>query len=172
VHHSLAAVFVSIGVIVVIVAMLAARRSQQDRLTGVLLGGASGLLFGLVAGLLKLVLAQASQGLGQTITHWTLWALLAIGGWAVVLNQRAYQATRMSLTTPVLNISQVIVAIVFGILVLGEPAGSSLGVVIGEVVGLAAMILGIRKLAAVPEADQNTDADTSSDDVPAVADRD
>ena len=115
------------GVVAVVVAMLAARRFEQDRLRGLLLGSAAGLLFGLVAGLVKLVLAQASHGWGQIFTHWTLWTLLAVGAWAIVLNQRAYQATRMSLTAPTLNITQVMVAIVFGILVLGEQVGSSTG---------------------------------------------
>jgi len=150
VQTSLAPVFVITGVVAVVVAMLAARRFRQDRLRGLLLGSAAGLLFGLVAGLLKLVLAQADQGWGQIFTHWTLWTLLAVGAWAVVLNQRAYQATRMSLTAPTLNITQVMVAILFGVLVLGEQVGSSPGVVAGEVIGLALTIFGIRNLASLP----------------------
>ena len=151
VHTSLAPIFVVTGVVAVVVAMLAARRLRQDRLRGLLLGSAAGLLFGLVAGLLKLVLAQADQGWGQIFTHWTLWTLLAVGAWAIVLNQRAYQATRMSLTAPTLNITQVMVAIMFGVLVLGEQVGSSAGVVAGEVLGLVVTILGIRNLASPPD---------------------
>jgi len=157
VHSSLAPLFVLIGGVLVIVAMLAARRSQQDRLRGLLLGSAAGVLFGLVAGLVKLVLAQASQGWGQVFTHWTLWTLLAVGAWAIVVNQRAYQATRISLTAPALNISQVMVAIAFGILVLGEQVGPSVGVVTGEVVGLTVTILGVRNLAALPTNARDTD---------------
>ena len=168
VHSSLAPIFVLFGVVVVIVAMLAARRSEQDRLRGLLLGSAAGLLFGLVAGLVKLVLAQASHGWGQIFTHWTLWTLLAVGALAIVLNQRAYQATRMSLTAPTLNITQVMVAIAFGILVLGEQAGSSVGVVTGEVVGLAVTILGIGNLASQPDKARDPD-DT---DVPVAAGQD
>jgi len=168
VHSSLAPVFVIIGVVVVIVAMIAARRSEKDRLRGLLLGSAAGLLFGLVAGLLKLVFAQADQGWGKIFTHWTVWTLLAVGAWAIVLNQRAYQATRMSLTAPTLNITQVIVAIMFGILVLGEQTGSSPGVVTAEVVGLAVTILGIRNLASRP----NNARDPDATDVPVAAGQD
>ncbi len=76
-----------------------------------------------------------------------------------MLNQRAYQATRISLTAPTLNISQVMVAIAFGILVLGEQVGSSVGVITGELVGLA--------VAALP-----TNArDTDTSDVPLSAAR-
>ncbi len=168
VRSSLAPFFVIIGGVVVIGAMLVARRSEQDRLRGLLLGSAAGLLFGLVAGLLKLVLAQAGHGWGQIFAHWTLWALLAVGAWAIVLNQRAYQATRMSLTAPSLNITQVLVAIMFGIVVLGEQAGSSVGVVIGEVVGLAITILGIGNLASLP----NRARDPGTTDVPVAAGQD
>ena len=150
VRSSLAVVFVLCGCVLAVVAMLLARRSQPDRLRGLLLGSAAGLLFGLVAGLVKLVLAQAGHGWAQVLTHWTLWTLIAVGAWAIVLNQRAYQATRISLTAPTLNIAQVVVAIAFGVLVLGEPAGSSVGVVLGEVVGLTITILGVRNLAALP----------------------
>ena len=89
----------------------------------------SGLLFGLVAGPLKLVWPGANQGLAGADTSGTgrLWTLLAVGAWAIVLNQRAYQATRMSLTAPTLNITQVLVAILSGVLVPGEEVVSSTG---------------------------------------------
>jgi drug/metabolite transporter (DMT)-like permease len=149
-HSALAPLFVLGGCLLVMVAMLMVRRSEQDRLRGLLLGSAAGVLYGLVAGLVKLILGQASKGVGQVFTHWTLWTFLAVGAWAIVLNQRAYQATRISVTVPALNISQVIVAIAFGILALGEQLGSSVGVVAGEVVGLAVTIFGVRNLAALP----------------------
>lgn len=167
VHSSLAPLFVLCGGVLVAVAMLVARRNQRDRLRGLLLGGAAGLLFGLVAGLVKLVLAEASHGWGQIFTHWTLWTLIAVGACAIVLNQRAYQATRISLTAPTLNICQVVVAIVFGILVLGEQVGSSVGVITGELVGLAVTILGVRNLAALPANARDTD----TSDVPLPAGR-
>jgi drug/metabolite transporter (DMT)-like permease len=150
VHSSLAPLFVLIGAPLVILATLVARRAKHDRIRGLLLGSASGLLFGLVAGLVKLVLADLRQGWGHVFTHWTLWALLVVGAWAILLLQWAYQATRISLVAPAVNISQVLVAIAFGILVMGEPVGSSVGVVTGEVVGLAVTILGVRNLAALP----------------------
>ena len=164
----LAPVFVLIGVVLVIGAMLMARRSPGDRRRGVLLGTAAGVLFGLVAGLVKLVLAQLGDGWSEVFTHWTLWTLLAVGAWAIVLNQRAYQATGISVTAPALNISQVLVAIAFGMLVLGEQAGSSVGVVAAQLVGLTVTILGVRNLAALPT--ETSDGDTAA--VPAAAGRD
>jgi drug/metabolite transporter (DMT)-like permease len=168
VHSSLAPLFVLIGAALVIVATLAARRAQHDRLRGLLLGSASGLLFGLVAGLVKLILTEARQGWAQVFTHWTLWALLVVGAWAILLLQWAYQATRISLIAPAVNISQVMVSIAFGILVMGEGVGSSVGVVAGEVVGLTVTILGVRNLALRPTNAQGTD----TSDVPVAAGRD
>ena len=79
---------------------------------------------------------------------WPLWALVVIGAGAVLTNQRAYQATLMSVTTPVLNIAQVMVAIGFGVVIFGEDPGSTLPVVAGEVLGLAVILLSVGKLAA------------------------
>ncbi len=47
---------------------------------GLLLGAAAGTLFGLVAGLLKLVTVQAQSGLGHALGHWSLWVLIVVGG--------------------------------------------------------------------------------------------
>ena len=93
---------------------------KADRHGGLLLGAAAGTLFGLVAGLLKLVTVQAQSGLGHALGHWSLWVLVVVGVCAVLLNQRAYQNARLSITAPMLNIAQVLVAITFGIIVFGE----------------------------------------------------
>ncbi|SDU83754.1 hypothetical protein SAMN04488544_0734 [Microlunatus sagamiharensis] len=145
--NGLGAALVGVGVGLVLLAMAAARRIQATQLRGALLAGASGVLFGLVAGLVKLVLARFGEGLTAAILSWPLWALVVTGLWAVLLNQRAYQATRLSVTTPVLNVAEVAVAITFGLLVLGENPGQSPPVVIGELVGLALVIVGVFKLA-------------------------
>jgi len=168
VHDTLAPIFVLIGGLVAVAAMLVVRRTDDDRRRGLLLGCAAGLLFGLVAGLVKLVLDQVNHGYGQAVTHWSFWTLLVVGAWAIMLNQRAYQATRISVTASALNITQVVVAIAFGVVVLGEKAGSSVGVVAGELIGLSITILGVRNLAALPT--DTDDADTA--EVPAAAGRD
>ena len=56
-------------------------------------------------------------------------------------------------------------AIAFGVLVLGEQAGSSVGVVAAELVSLTVTILGVRNLAALPT--ETRDTDTAA--VPAAA---
>lgn len=145
--NGLGALLVGLGVVLALVGTAVAVRTSAPQLRGAILAGVSGVLFGLVAGLVKLVLARFDDGLGAVLGSWSLWALVVTGLWAVLLNQRAYQATRLSVTTPILNVAEVAVAIVFGLLVLGEDPGQSPAIIAGEVAGLALVIAGVIKLA-------------------------
>ncbi len=155
--------FVIAGVAVVVVGRLLAQRSTVDRIRGLLLGSASGVLFGLVAGLAKLVLTQLGGGLVAIVTDWPVYVLAVTGIWAVLLNQRAYQVSRLSVSAPVLNIAQVVVAVGFGIVVFGEEFGSSPAVLIGEVVGLAVVVAGIYRLASRPDGEDEVQPDGATE---------
>ncbi|GAA3568880.1 hypothetical protein GCM10022197_26430 [Microlunatus spumicola] len=146
-RNGLGAVLVVVGVVLALAGMAVASRTKTPQLRGAVLAGVAGLLFGLVAGLVKLVLARFGDGFTAVLGSWSLWALVVTGVWAVLLNQRAYQATRLSVTTPILNVVEVAVAIGFGLLVLGEDPGQSPAIVAGEVAGLALVITGVIKLA-------------------------
>lgn len=159
-------VFVAVGVVAAVVAILVSRSTSSQRRRGALLGGAAGLLFGLVAGTLKLVLTQARSGWTQALTSWPLWTLAVVGLCAVAVNQRAYQATRLSVTAPILNVVQVLVAIAFGFVVLGETEGLSAGVLAGQTVGLVVMVFGVARLASEPGS--SPPAEASREQVPAV----
>ena len=137
-----------VGVVLALVGMLVASRTC-DALSGrgAVLAGVSGVLFGLVAGLVKLVLARFAEGPRGRPRLLVALGRVATGVWAVLLNQRGYQATRLSVTTPILNVAEVAVAIVFGLLVLGEDPGQSPSIIAGEVAGLALVIAGVIKLA-------------------------
>lgn len=102
--NGLGTALVGLGVVLALVGMFAASRTRTPQLRGALLAGASGVLFGLVAGLITLVLAHFGDGVSAVLGSWSLWALVVTGLWAVLLNQRAYQTTRLSVTTPILNV--------------------------------------------------------------------
>jgi multidrug transporter EmrE-like cation transporter len=104
-------------------------------------------MFGLVAGLLKLFLTQTSNGWLHAFTHWSPWAMLAVGACAILLNQRAYQMVRLSVSAPVLNVVQVIVAIGFGLIVFRERLSESPGILMAEILGLLVVIVGVQQLA-------------------------
>ena len=159
VSHEIA--FVVVGVAVAGLITVAAGKVKADRHAGLLLGAAAGTLFGLVAGLLKLVTVQAQSGLGHALAHWSLWVLIVVGAGAVLLNQRAYQNARLSITAPMLNIAQVLVAITFGIIVFGERFDGSALAFVAEVAGLVLMGIGIWQLAAQPTSGSPTDEQPS-----------
>jgi drug/metabolite transporter (DMT)-like permease len=146
-HTGRAPIFVAGAAGLSLLLLVAARYASPDRRRGFLLAAAAGLLFGLVAGLVKLVLSLTTQGWHQVVWSWPMWALVLIGVSAVLTNQRAYQATLMSVTTPVLNIAQVLVAISFGVVIFGEDPGSTIPVVAGEVLGLTLILISVAKLA-------------------------
>lgn len=130
------------------IAALSARRCRESSVSkGLWLGVASGVLFGLVAVLLKLVLLTATAGLAGALVSWPLWVMVASGSCAVLVNQRAYQTTRLSVSMPILNIVDVLVALVLAAVVFGETPTWALGTLVAEAVGLAAMGVGVAQLA-------------------------
>lgn len=113
-------------------------------ISGVLLGSGAGVIFGLTAGTLK---ATASErGVGQVLTGWPLYVLIALGVVGFLANQMAYRRPLAS-SLPALNLLNPLVALAYGALVFAEkPAGHpatlaiavcSLGVVLIGVVFLA-----------------------------------
>ncbi len=135
-------------------------------------GVASGVLFGLTAGLVKLTTvtvasSDASSVLAASLavlTAWPAWLVPVVGLAGVVLNQRAYRAGPLSASMPVLNIVNVLVAIAFGIVVFGEiPAHHPLDLV-GQAAGIALMLIGLRRLAVDDASDFAVEADSRRSD--------
>lgn len=119
---------------------------------GMWLGVVSGVLFGLVAVLLKLTLLAASPGLIAALTTWSPWLMVVCGVCAVLVNQRAYQTTRLSVSMPILNIVDVLVALIFAAVVFGEVPALDVPSLLAGAVGLAAMALGVTRLARLEHA--------------------
>ena len=93
-----AVIMVVVGAAAVGLVGLLAHRARSRRLArGVLLAAGAGVLFGLIAGLVKLSLVDV-HGLADLLTRWSLWAVLVLGAWAILTNQRAYQSTRLSVS--------------------------------------------------------------------------
>lgn len=100
--------------------VLASRR-RLGHLRATLLGASAGILFGLMAGLIKYVAHDLYLvGATATLLTWRPWVLALIGLTAVATNQRAFQAGRLAASMPVLNVVNVLVAMVFGWFVFGE----------------------------------------------------
>lgn len=139
--------YVMVALAVTALAVLWAGRTHHPARRGLLYGVAAGALFGLTAGLIKVVLTQAPLGPGFTLRHGSVWVLAFVGVNALLVSQRAYHAARLSVTVPILNIIDVLVAIGFGYVVFGERLFSTPGRLAAEIVGLVVMGVGVWQLA-------------------------
>jgi hypothetical protein len=145
-HTHAAEVFVVSGAVLTVVAVGCAQKTHRAGLRGFLLALAAGILYGLTAGLIKVVISRAGSGLVPVLQHWSFWAMLVVGANALLLSQRAYHAAHLSITMPILNIADMLVAIAFGITVFGEQIFSSTAHLGAELVGLLAMGIGVWQL--------------------------
>lgn len=146
--------------VLAVAAALATRcgaRAATPEGRGLWLGIGAGILFGLVAAMIKLALVAASHHAGPLSLAWPLTAMLVAGLWAVALNQRAYQTTRLSVSMPVLNVVDVLVALGFAAIVLGERPGLSPAGLAAQCLGLVALTWGVRELARSEERDDRVE---------------
>jgi hypothetical protein len=132
---------VAVGVLASLVAETIHHRPRQRAF---FLGVTAGVLFGLVAGLLKMSLQALSDGgVGMLLTSWPVWALLAAGAGGVLTNQRAYRVAALSASMPVLNIVNVLTALTFGFTVFHETPRHSPLLLVVEALALGAAGLGL-----------------------------
>lgn len=146
-------VFVVSAVGVALVAEVAASRLHHDpRRRAFFLGVVAGVLFGLVAGAVKLTLQQLDDGgLDAMLTSWPPYAVLLAGAGGVLTNQRAYRTAGLSASMPVLNIVNGLTALALGFLVFSEiPRHSPLFLLI-EGVALCCMAVGLLLLVRLEE---------------------
>jgi drug/metabolite transporter (DMT)-like permease len=133
-----------LGVALAAGAGLSARAVASPTRSAFLLGVAAGVLFGLVAGLMKSFLYDATHGgVLQLLTSWTTWALAVIGIVAVVTNQHAYRFARLSASMPVLNVVDGVVALVFGVVAFQEVLRHSPFFLTIQILGFAAIAVGL-----------------------------
>ena len=113
-----------------------------------LLGAAAGILFALVAVLLKMSLNEfKADGLAGVLTGWPVYVLVVAGLGGVLVNQLAYRSARLSSSMPVLNVVDCLLALAFGYVVFHEVPRHSPGVATVELLSLAAMLTGLWILA-------------------------
>lgn len=149
-QHAVSAVAGMLG-LAGVAALIARRCPERGAGKGLWLGVVSGVLFGLVAVLLKLAPVALPDGIAAVLLSWPLWLMVACGVCAVLINQRAYQTTRLSVSMPILNIVDVLVALGLAAVIFGEVPLWTLGSLIGGAAGLVAMILGVTKLAGLED---------------------
>ena len=134
----------------------AARVAGDPRRKAFFLGVVGGVLFGLVAGFLKLSLQELNDGgLDAMLIAWPTYALLLAGAGGVLTNQRAYRTAGLSASMPALNIVNGLTSLVFGFTVFSEvPRHSPLFLLI-EAGALGCMAVGLWMLIRFEEAHQH-----------------
>ena len=127
----------------VLIAKLAPRRLHRRE--AFMLGAASGILFGLTAVLLKLIVGHVKTGgLLELLTSWEVLLLVIVGVMGTGYNQRAYRVAPLAASMPALNVVEVLVAVLLGAWLFGEqPALSALALGV-QAVALAGMAVGLR----------------------------
>jgi drug/metabolite transporter (DMT)-like permease len=131
----------------VAVSAAAVGRGPGRRHRAVLLGLATGIMYGLVASLIKYTVALARAEGWHLFLEWPVYALLVVGAGGIVLSQAAYQAGPLAGALPPLIIADPIVAVIVAVWAFGEELATDAVAVTYEVIGFSAMALAIVRLA-------------------------
>jgi drug/metabolite transporter (DMT)-like permease len=135
----------AVTLFVLLIGCLALARRSHGLSRALSLALASGIVYGVTAAVAKVTIAEFSAG-GPTggFTHWSLWALVVLGPLGFLLNQNAFRESELvSPTLAVITVTDPLVGIGIGVLWLDETIWGTPGAVLGEVLGLAAMALGV-----------------------------
>lgn len=119
--------------------------------SGLLLGIAGGIIFGLLAGALKAT-TDTFGGLLEPLMSWPFYAACLLGLTGFLLNQRMYHQSSLQSSLPVLNTLNPIVAVVFGIYCFDERPAQGGASMVFELIGLVLMLSAIFFLARSKEA--------------------
>ncbi|MEV0700988.1 DMT family transporter [Saccharopolyspora sp. NPDC050389] len=106
---------------------------------------ATGVLYGVTAGLIKVVAGHfRSGGLAEPFQHWSLYAVCVIGPIGFLLSQQTFQRGRlMSPALAVITTVDPLVAAAIGVNWLGERIETSPAILAGEIIAVVVIVGGI-----------------------------
>ena len=137
-------VLLAIVVVILTVASLtyAALTSHPSRVLALAL--ATGLLFGVTAGLMKVITDQLRVGLTEPFTHPVLYVACVIGPLGFLLSQNTFQQGQLvSPAVAVITSVDPVVGVFAGVAWLGEDLDTSAGLLAGEVVAAVVVLVAI-----------------------------
>ncbi|MER7013713.1 DMT family transporter [Saccharopolyspora sp. NPDC000359] len=129
--------------LLVLVSLAASRIPGEVGVIG--LAVATGVLYGVTAGLIKVVAGQfRTGGLAEPFQHWTLYAVCVIGPMGFLLSQQTFQRGRLiSPSLAVITTVDPLVAAAIGVSWLGERIESSPAILTGELISAVVIVIGI-----------------------------
>jgi len=142
-----AVVMILAGIVFALICIAIAARTRKERIAGVTLGLAGGVLYGLGGGALKTTVAEVTHNPIGALFDWPLWVVIGLNAWAFVIHQEAYARAPLRASLPALSVSNPIAGIIFGALVFDEIPGHSPLDIAAELLGLAVILGSIMALA-------------------------
>lgn len=115
-----------------------------------LLAAGAGVLYGLQDALTQRTLTGLHHGLGQLLTTWPVFLLIAVAVVALLLGQSAFEAAPLAASLPAITAAEPITGIAFGVGVYGEHLNLSGGMLAAELCGIVMLVSGVFLLATSP----------------------
>ena len=137
---------IALGLATLIALVVSTLSHGSARVLG--LAVATGVLYGVTAGLMKVVAGQARSGLAEPFGDWTLYVVCVVGPLGFLLSQNTFQQGRF--LTPALAVITALdplVGVAIGVWWLGETANTAPLALAGEAAAGAVIIVGIVLLA-------------------------
>ncbi|WP_199432324.1 DMT family transporter [Qaidamihabitans albus] len=135
------------GLALVLAGCIAAAVRYPGRIRVLALATATGVLYGVTAGLAKLAAGDLRHGVPALLTNWHFYLVLACGISGFVLNQNAFRVgVALAPALAVIVALDPLVSIGVGALWLGERLHGSPGAIAGQVLALAVLLGGITLL--------------------------
>ncbi len=144
---SLLPLAITLGVLVVGCLAVAARFSGAVQVAA--LAAATGVLYGLTAGLMKVVTSQfRSGGFLEPFAHPVLYVVCAVGPMGFLLSQNTFQkGTLIAPALAIITIVDPLVGVAIGVSWLGEQINSSPAVLTGQMIAAVVLISSVALLA-------------------------
>jgi drug/metabolite transporter (DMT)-like permease len=121
--------------------------AQVTRQRALLLGAATGILYGLTAAITEHTGHALNHGVLHVLLTWAPYVLAITSIVGLLVNQSAFQAGSLSLSLPIMTVLEPIVAILIGQFLFGEHIASTAGARIGQILGLVITTVGVFALA-------------------------
>lgn len=146
-----AGVAVAVGVVLVAVCVLFARRQRSSGRTAALMGTAVGVIYAATAALLKAVTDIAARHPLGVLTSWQLYTVIGVGGAGMLLSQLTFQAGPLTASLPATASVDPLLSIVVGVLVYHEQVRLGLAAEIGLIGLLAVLGTAVLQLSRSPD---------------------
>lgn len=126
-----------------VAACLALAWQPRGAMRGVLLGIATGMLYGIGASLLKALAGAVTADPISVLTTWQVYALAVVGLGGVILNQDAFQSGRLAVVLTAITILDPLTSVMIGVTAFHERLSTDGPRLAIELVAAVAMVVGI-----------------------------